>query len=151
VGCNYFARHFEKKMKPLKRKIDAHKFIDEVMFDKIEDGKLFDRLAISYPKFTQWLEREYPGKKEWDQSSLGAAIEAWGIGSGKEYSERVGYPERTCQRYAVKGEDYKQFCGRLVSCPDSADQFKRELDSGERGNRPKKAVKFDSTAGDNLK
>ena len=132
-------------MKIFKRKIDAHRFIDEVMLEKIEGMELFDRLAISYPKFTQWLEREYPGKKEWDQSSLEAAIEAWGIGSGKEYSKRVGYPERTCQRYAVKGEDYKTFCGRLVTCTDSADQLKKELDSGKRGNRPKKTPWTDPT------
>ena len=64
--------------------------------------------------------------------------------SWKEYSEYVGYPERTCQRYAVKEEDYKTFCGRFVTCPASADQFKKELDSGQRGNRPKK-VSFDQS------
>lgn len=121
-----------------KRKIDAYKFVIKEIERKVEDVDLYDNLLISYARFTEWLEREYPGQTEWDQSSLEAAIEPWGFGSWREYSEDVGHPESTCQRHAVKGEDYKTFRGRFVSCQDSADQFKRELDSGKRGNRPKK-------------
>ena len=124
-------------MKKFKKKSDAHNFICEVIWNKIEDGILSDSLMISYGRFAEWLVREYPGKTEWDQSSLSTAIEEWNFGSWWEYAEYTGCPERTCQRYAVKGEDYKLFCGKFVSCQASADQFKRELDYGKRGNRPK--------------
>lgn len=132
-------RHLRKKMEPFKKKSEAYEFtLDGVMIEKIEDVDLYDRLQMSYQKFCKWLEREYPGKTEWDQTSLSAAIERWSFGSWSEYSEHLGYPERTVQRYAIPGEDFKKFCKCILACQSSADQFKKELDAGIRGNRPKK-------------
>ena len=126
-----------------KRKSEAHKFVIEEIEKKVKDGDLYDKLLISYARFTEFLEGEYPGQTEWSENDLKSLIEPWGFGSWQEYSKYVGRPDRTCRRHAVKGEDYKTFCGRFVSCQGSADQFKRELDSGKRG-RPRK-VKFDPT------
>ena len=117
----------------IKRKSEAYEFVIEEIAKKVEDMGLHDKLLISYARFTEVLEREYPGQTKWDQSSLEAMIEPWAFGSWKEYSKYVGHPDRTCRRHAVKGEDYKTFCGRFVSCQGSADQFKLELDSDKLG------------------
>ena len=126
-----------------KIKSEAHEFVIKEIEKKVENGDLYDKLLISYPRFTEVLEREYPGQKEWAQSSLEALIEPWVFGAWKEYSEYVGIPERTCRRHAVKGEDYKTFCGRFVTCQGSADQFKRELDTDKPGRD--RQVKYDPT------
>lgn len=136
-------------MRIFERKTDAHKFITEEVLaiklrcpdkecDECDRCKMYEGLEISYARFTEWLPREYPGSTKWMQNSLEAAIEPWAFKSRAEYVEYVGYPDRKCRRYGVKGEDYKVFNGRFVSCQASADQFKRELDAGIRGNRPKK-------------
>lgn len=124
-------------MNIFKTKTEAHEHLIENLQKKIENENLCDRLHISYARFTEWLAREYPEAISWQQNSLNAAVEPWFFTSCSEYAAYTGYPERTCQRYAVKGEDYKVFCGRFVSCQASADQFKQELDEGLRGNRPR--------------
>jgi hypothetical protein len=102
------------------------------------DVQDYDKLLITYARFTELLDREFPGQTEWDQRSLESLIKPWGLRSWSGYSKRIGYPERTLQRYTKKGEDYEMFAGSFVACTNSADQCKKELDSGKRGNRPKK-------------
>jgi hypothetical protein len=117
------------------KKSDAHKYLCETVQNKVKDGEVCEKLEPDYPRFTQWLEREYPGATSWQSNSLWFAVESWAFYSWGGYAEYVGYPPRTCQRYAVKGQDYKCFRGRFAACPDSADQFRFELDHGLRGNR----------------
>ena len=119
------------------RKIDSWEFFTQVIADRVEDCELADSLMIGYPRFTELLDRVFPEANEWEQSSLGALIEPWGFGSWSEYAEYVEHPERTCQRYAKKGKDYRVFNGRFVTCQASADQFKRELDWGLRVTGPR--------------
>jgi hypothetical protein len=135
-------------MNIFERKIDAHEFIVKKLSERLrcpdkdcddcDDCEMFESLGITYARCTEWLTREYKGATEWMQNSLEAAFEPWAFKSWDEYAEYVGYSERTCRRYAIKGEDYNLFNGRFVSCQASADQFKQELDAGKRGNRPKK-------------
>jgi hypothetical protein len=126
-------------MNIFKKKSEAYKFtLDDVVNEKIKDVDLADRLQMTCQKFYKWLEREYPGKTEWDQTSLNAAIEHWRFGSWDEYSDYLGYPKGTVRRYAIEGQDYKKFRKCILACQSSADQFKHELDKGLRGNRPKK-------------
>jgi hypothetical protein len=120
-----------------KKKTDAYKCLLDTLEKKVEDGDLYDRLMISYARFTEWLPREYAKATGWQQDSLHAAVEPWFCDSWRSYAEYVQYSERTCQRYAVKGQDYQVFCGRMVSCQGSADRFRYELDHGLRGNRPR--------------
>ena len=100
--------------------------------------EISDKLQeFSYAKFTLFLKREYPGATKWMSNSLESIVKPWGIIGWPGYSDYTGIPKRTCQKYTIKNEDYELIRGNLVAVPSSADQFKKEMEFGLRGNRPK--------------
>lgn len=166
---NYLARRIREKMKKFKKMTEAHDFfirkIQEKIVCPIPEDEFFkltfnncsssdycnvqdilDKLQVfSYAKFTGFLKRMFPKATEWQAKSLESIIKPWNILGWNGYSEYTDIKERTCQKYAVPNEDYEVICGCLVSCQNSADQFRLEMEAGLRDNRPIKKRWTDPT------